>query len=216
MKLNTIFRKLVPKENKFYTILKEMSVNIFECSELLIELTKASEKESRKEIYKQIKELEKKGDKILVKLFNELNSTFITPFDREDINALGERLDDVLDCMNCAAKRVIIYQPENLPPQSTELALMLKKGCELIQSAVDELDLMKTSPKIVKEIYKELHQIENQADNLYEHFIINIFENEKNGIELIKLKEIMQEIERATDRVDSVGKIIKTIVVKYA
>jgi uncharacterized protein Yka (UPF0111/DUF47 family) len=86
----------------------------------------------------------------------------------------------------------------------------------LIQTAISTLDTMKKSPKAVKEIYLQLHDIENQADDLYEHFIIHIFENETNSIELIKLKEIMQEIERATDKADSVGKIIKTILVKYA
>ncbi len=216
MKLNSIFSQFTPQENKFYPILREMSDNILECSELLIELTKQADKEARKDVYKQIKALETKGDAIVAVLFNELNNTFITPFDREDINALGEGLDDVLDRMNSAAKRVVLYQPDNMPPQSTELAMLLKKGCELIQSVVNELDTMKKKPDSVKEICTQLHKVENQADDLYENFIIHIFEKEKNGIELIKLKEIMQEIERATDNADSVGKTIKAILVKYA
>ncbi|KAA6340727.1 hypothetical protein EZS27_011437 [termite gut metagenome] len=216
MKLNTFFSRFIPKEDKFYPILRDMSDNIMAGSDLLIELTKTPDKEKRKTIYKQIKSLETKGDHIVAHLFNELNNTFITPFDREDINALSEELDNVLDCMNSAAKRVVMYQPDNLPKQSVELALLLKESCEQIQCAVKELATMKKSPKLVKDICKKLHEIENQADDLYEHFIIGIFEKEKNGIELIKLKEIMQEIERATDKADCVGKIIKTIIVKYA
>jgi predicted phosphate transport protein (TIGR00153 family) len=216
MKLNTFFSRFIPKEDKFYPILRDMSDNILAGSDLLIELTKTADKENQKAIYKQIKTLETKGDHIVAHLFNELNNTFITPFDREDINALSEELDNVLDCMTSAAKRVAMYQPDKLPKQSVELALLLKKSCELIQIAVKELATMKKSPKLVKDICTKLHKIENQADDLYEHFIIDIFEKEKNGIELIKLKEIMQEIERATDKADSVGKIIKTIIVKYA
>ncbi len=217
MKLNNaFFSKFIPQENKFYPILREMSDNIQACSEVLIELTQSSDKEARREIYKRIKALETKGDSIVAVLFDELNNTFITPFDREDINVLGEGLDDILDSMNSAAKRVVMYQPDKMPSQSVELALMLKEACELIQAAVRNLDTMRKNPKSVKEICTEIHKLENKADDLYEHFIIEIFEKEKNGIELIKLKEIMQEIERATDKADSVGKTIKTIIVKYA
>jgi predicted phosphate transport protein (TIGR00153 family) len=216
MKLNTIFSKLVPQGNKFYPILSAISDNLLVCADLFVELTKATDKEVRKNFYKQIKALETKGDSILGDLFDELNNTFITPFDREDINALGEKLDDVLDGMNSAAKRIVMYQPNHLPEQSTKLASLLQQGCELIRTAVSELDTMKKSPKSVKKICSQLHEVENEADDVYEHFILEIFAKEQNAIELIKLKEIMQEIERATDKADSVGKIIKTIVVKYA
>jgi predicted phosphate transport protein (TIGR00153 family) len=193
-----------------------MSDNILVCSDLLINLTQSEDKNVRENLRKQIKTLETKGDRMLGTLFDELNNTFITPFDREDINALGEKLDDVLDGMHSAAKRIDMYQPDNLPPESAQLAKLLKNSCDLIQTAVGELETMKKSPETVKEICAQLHSIENQADDLYEHFITDIFRNEKNGIELIKLKEIMQELERATDKADDVGKIIKTIIVKYA
>ncbi|MDR0728849.1 MAG: DUF47 family protein [Prevotellaceae bacterium] len=216
MKLNSVFRKLIPQGNKFYPILSDMSDNLLSCSGIFTELTRATDKEVRRNLYTQIKQLETQGDKYLGLLFDELNNTFITPFDREDLNALGEKMDDVLDCMNSAAKRVVLYQPDIMPEQSAQLALLLQKGCELIRTAVNELDTMKKSPKSVKEICAKLHKVENEADDVYEHFILNIFETERNAIVLVKLKEIMQEIERATDKADSVGKIIKTIVVKYA
>ena len=216
MKLNTFFSYFTPQEGKFYPILRNMSSNILTCSDLLVELTKMSEKEGRRDIYKQIKGLETKGDSIVDNLFDELNNTFITPFDREDINELGEELDNVLDCMNSAAKRVIMYQPSNLPDQLVEMALLLRKSCELMDSAVEQLHNMRKSSKAIKDICVQIHIVENQADDLYEHFINDIFEKERNAIELIKIKEIMHEIERATDNTDSVGKIIKTMIVKYA
>ncbi|KAA6332180.1 hypothetical protein EZS27_019287 [termite gut metagenome] len=216
MKINTFFSKFIPKENKFYPILSSMSDNILTCSDLLIKLTETDDKELRKGLYKQIKALETKGDGIVAHIFDELNNTFITPFDREDINTLSEELDNVLDSMNSVAKRIVMYQPEKLPEQSVKLARLLKNACELMQDAVNELNTMKKSPKSVKDICTQLHFIENQADDMYEHFIIEIFAKEKDGIELIKLKEIMQDLERATDKADSVGKIIRTIIVKYA
>jgi uncharacterized protein Yka (UPF0111/DUF47 family) len=96
------------------------------------------------------------------------------------------------------------------------MAELLNKCCLLIQKAVHELDTIKKSPKLVKSICKELHKIENEADERFEKFVVEIFEIEKDGIELIKNKEIMQNIERAVDKADSVGKIIRTIIVKYA
>ncbi|MDR3328781.1 MAG: DUF47 family protein [Prevotellaceae bacterium] len=216
MKSNTFFSKLVPKESKFYPILRSMSDNIFVCSGLMLSLVQTEDKEQRKELYRQIKALETKGDAIVGHLFDELNNTFITPFDREDINALGEQLDNVLDSMNSAAKRIVMYQPSVLPPQTVALAEVLQQCCELLLGLVGELNAMKKNPTVVKRICKQLHALENQADDLYEHILIDIFAKETNAIDLIRIKEVVQEIERATDNADSVGKLIKVIVVKYA
>ncbi|GHU94875.1 hypothetical protein FACS1894156_3670 [Bacteroidia bacterium] len=216
MKFNTFFNRFVPHERKFYPILSSMSVNLLEGAGLLIQLTKTTRKEDYRGIYLQIKAIETKGDRILSHLFDELNSTFITPFDREDINSLGEELDNVLDSINSVAKRVEMYQPNGLPKQAVELANLLYRACLLVQQAIGLLDTMKKNVKTVKNVCQQLHDIENQADDVYENAIIDIFDREKDAINLIKHKEILQEIERATDRADSVGKIIKTIIVKYA
>lgn len=150
------------------------------------------------------------------RVFDELNTTFITPFDREDINSLANHMDDVTDRINSCAKKIVLYNPKKMPQSAVDLALELKNGVLCIGKAVDELDVLKKSAKNVKAFCKELHDIENRADDVYETFLIHLFENEKDGIELIKQKEIMSELEKATDVTDQVGKIIKTIIVKYA
>ena len=167
-------------------------------------------------VYKKIKEQEKKGDALSVKIFDELNSTFITPFDREDIHHLADRLDDVTDYINSCAKRIVLYNPKQLPKEAIDLALLIKEGAVCIGKAVDELNVMKKNSKKIKEYCVELHNIENKADDVYENFLIQLFENEKDAVEIIKLKEIMYELEKATDAAEYVGKIIKTIIVKYA
>ena len=103
-----------------------------------------------------------------------------------------------------------------MPESAAELALLIREGAVCIGKAVDELDVLKKNSKKIKEYCVELHDIENRADDVYEHFLIELFEKESNGIELIKLKEIMYELEKATDAAEYVGKIIKTIIVKYA
>ncbi|GHT65774.1 hypothetical protein FACS189452_00480 [Bacteroidia bacterium] len=216
MKFNTLLSKFAPHERKFYPILNSIADNNLEAVGHLIELTKAADKSAYKDLYHRIKALETKGDKILAVLFEELNNTFITPFDREDINALGEELDDVMDSINSTAKRVEMYQPDNLPARALEMALLLQESCRLVQQAIGQLEMMQKQKRYIKDTCKQLHSLENQADDVYEHFIIDLFDKEKDAIQLIKLKEIMQEIERATDRADCVGKIIRSIIVKYA
>ncbi len=213
---NSFFSKFTPKETKFFPILKEMYDIMLVATDLIIECVQKGDHESAIEYYKKIKEQEKRGDVLSNRVFDELNTTFITPFDREDINSLANHMDDVTDRINSCAKKIVLYNPKKMPQSAVDLALELKNGVLCIGKAVDELDVLKKSAKNVKAFCKELHDIENRADDVYETFLIHLFENEKDGIELIKQKEIMSELEKATDVTDQVGKIIKTIIVKYA
>jgi len=213
---NSFFSKFTPKEPKFFPILKEMSDVMLVASDLIIECVQKCDHESAIDYYKKIKDQERKGDVLSNRIFDELNTTFITPFDREDINHLSNRLDDVIDYINSCAKRIVLYNPKQLPESAVELARLIREGAVCIGKAVDELDVLKKNSKKIKEYCAELHDIENRADDVYEHFIIDLFEKEKDGIEIIKLKEIMYELEKATDAAEYVGKIIKTIIVKYA
>jgi len=214
--MNNLFDKFVPKEPKFFPILKEMAEVILVASDLITECVQNSDHETTIEFYKKIKEQEKKGDVLSAKIFDELNSTFITPFDREDIHHLADRLDDVTDYINSCAKRIVLYNPKQMPKEAVELAMLIKEGAIYITKAVDELDVIKKQSKKIKEYCVELHNIENRADDIYENFLIELFAKEKDAIEVIKLKEIMYELEKATDAAEYVGKIIKTIIVKYS
>jgi len=213
---NSFFSKFTPKEPKFFPILKEMSDVMLVASDLIIECVQKCDHDSAIEYYKKIKEQEKKGDALSNRVFDELNSTFITPFDREDIHHLANRLDDVTDYINSCAKRIVLYNPKQMPESAVALARLIREGAICIGKAVDELDVLKKNADKIKKYCVELHDIENRADDVYENFIIDLFEKEKDGIELIKLKEIMYELEKATDAAEYVGKIIKTIIVKYA
>lgn len=214
--MNNFFDNFVPKEPKFFPILKEMADVISVASDLIIECVKKGDHESALEYYKKIKEQEKKGDALSEKIFSELNSTFITPFDREDIHHLADKLDDVTDYINSSAKRIVLYNPKEIPASAVEIASLIKDAAVSIQKAVDQLDVLKKNTTKIKEYCVELKVIENKADDVYENFLIDLFENPKETIEVIKLKEIMSELEKATDAAEHVGKIIKTIIVKYA
>ena len=213
---NSFLNNFTPKEPKFFPLLKGMAEIISVASDLMIECVKKNDHDSAIEFYKKIKEQEKKGDELSTKIFDELNSTFITPFDREDINNLANRLDDVTDFVNSCAKKIVLYQPKEFPKNLIQLAANLKEASNYIIKAVDELDVMKKNSKKIKEYCSQLHVLENKADDLYENFLIDLFEKEKDAVEIIKQKEIMAELERANDAAEYVGKIIKTIIIKYA
>ena len=213
---NSFLNRLTPKEPKFFPLLQGLAEIILKVSDLLIECIESNNPETAMEYYKKIKELEREGDKLSNRVFEELNSTFITPFDREDIHHLANKLDDVTDEINSCAKRIAFYKPKSLPTDALILAKMIKEGAVSIVKAVDELDVLKKSPAKIKEYCNELHAMENRADDAYQQFIIKLFDEEKDSIEIIKLKEIVYELEKTTDVEELVGKIIKTIIVKYA
>jgi len=213
---NSFFSKFMPNEPKFFPTLKEISNVMLSASDLLIEFIQKYDNSTAVEYYKRIKELERKGDTLTNQVFDDLNTTFITPFDREDINQLANRLDDVTDRINSCAKRMVLYSPKKMPESASELAFLIREGAIRIGKAIDELNALKKNSREITGYCSELHAIENKADDVYEHFIIELFEKEKDGIEIIKLKEIMNELEKATDVTGYVGNIIKTIIVKYA
>jgi Phosphate transport regulator (distant homolog of PhoU) len=213
---NSFFSKFTPKETKFFPVLKDMADVLLVASDLIIECLQNYDHDKAIEYYKKIKEQERKGDALSGKIFDDLNTTFITPFDREDINHLADRLDDVTDYINSCAKRIVLYNPKQIPASAIEMANLIKEGAICIGQAVEELDILKKNRKRITQYCTELHDIENKADDVYEHFLIDLFENQKDAVEIIKQKEIMYELEKATDAAEYVGKIIKTIIVKYA
>lgn len=213
---NNLFDRFVPKENKFFPLLSQMADVILTASDLIIGCVQAKNHEEAVELYKKVKDQERRGDKLQAKIFEELNNTFITPFDREDINTLSSRLDDVIDHINSYAKRIMLYSPKVMPESAKLLAHLVRESAEFLTKAIDELDVLKKNPTKVREYCNKLHEIESKADDVYEHFLIDLFENEKDAIEVIKLKDILHELEKATDTQEAVGKIIKTIIIKYS
>ncbi|MFW9598785.1 MAG: DUF47 domain-containing protein [Paludibacter sp.] len=214
--MNSILSVFTPKEPKFFPILKEMAVVMIQASEIMIEFLQNYDHETAQNYYLKIKEQEKRGDELSNKVFDELNSTFITPFDREDIHHLANKMDDVTDLVNSCAKKIVLYNPKQMPADAVELAKVLNKSAKSISNAVDELNILKKTSKDIKIYCKELHDFEHEADDVYERFLIELFENETDAIEVIKLKEIMSGLEKTTDVAEYVGKIIQTIIVKYA
>jgi len=216
MNINSILSIFTPKDVKFFPLLREIAATSEKAAELLQELFASTNREQIVELSKSIKLEETNGDKATVKVFKLLNETFITPFDREDITMLTDSLDDVIDVINRVAQKVVLFCPETLPPATLEMTEVIKKGTAEIKLAVHELTYLRKSDKQIKAHTKEIKNLEEEADRIYEKGTSSLFKSDIRTIELIKLKEIIQELEKAANRINSVGKILKTIIVKYA
>lgn len=216
MGLNRFLQFFIPKESKFLHLLRSQVEDILKASELLITFMNTPTHEERRKLYAEIKAIEKHCDGITNTILDELNNTFITPFDREDINELAMQLDDVTDLITGSAKRTILYQPKEVPESMAMMAEYILESAKCIMTAVDELDKVKRDPSVVKEQCRRLHELENLADDVYENFIISMFKKADDAIELFKMVEIIQILESATDKEYRVSDTLKTIVIKYA
>jgi predicted phosphate transport protein (TIGR00153 family) len=214
--MKNLFDSLTPKEDKFFSLLREMGEITVTTAGLIIECVQVSTHDDAVSYYKKIKDLEHQADKVQGKIFEELNNTFITPFDREDINDLSSTIDDIVDLITSCAKRIMLYNPKKMPDSAVTLAELVKESADYLLLAIEELDSFKKRPAKIKELCTQLEVVEKKADDVYEHFLINLFENEKDAVEIIKLKDILHELERAADAAQAVGKSLKTVIIKFA
>lgn len=216
MKTNSLLSFFAPKDIKFLPMLAEASNVLVHSSELLKQLFESTNVSERTELCRLIKSEELKGDEVTGRVFQALNETFITPFDREDIYELTEEIDDSIDAMNRAAHKVLLYDPHTLPECTAKLAEIVRQASVEVQSAVSELTHLKKTDKKFREHCIEIKRLEEKADAVYEDGIIALFKFEKDTVELIKLKEIIQELEKSANKINNVGKVLKAILVKYA
>ena len=216
MNKNSIFSFLLPKENKFFPLINQVGELNYSASISLNKFIKSKHKDQMQDLYFEIKAFEREADDLLNIIYEELNVTFITPFDREDIHELCERLDDTLDNINSASKRVLLFQPKKISDSTFELCKIIGECCLAILTALKELKTINKKPEVALAQCEKLHLLEREADEVYEQYVKHLFEYETDSIELFKMKEIMQELERTTDAANAVGKVIKTIIVKYA
>ena len=216
MGINRFLQFFLPRESKFLVLLKGQVEDIHNASELLVEFMRSQDAAKREAIYADIKKVEQHCDSLTNRILDELNNTFITPFDREDIHTLASQLDDVVDLITGSAKRAVLYQPRSIPQSLADLSMYISRSADSLRIAVDELEKVKRDNSVVRAQCRTLHEIENQADEVYEDFIISLFSGKVDATELIKLMEIGQILENATDKAYHVTDVLKTIIVKYS
>jgi predicted phosphate transport protein (TIGR00153 family) len=202
---------LIPKDDKFFAMFREMSYNIIEGAELLKDMLDNFTDPAVSQ--RKIKEIEHKGDTITHEIIKKLNKSFITPFDREDIYALSSALDDILDLIDASAQRVVMYNVEKPTPESKELAFLILKSCQVIDKIVGVLG-GKLEP--ISAYCIEVNALENEADRVCREAVSRLFDEEKDPIQLIKWKEIYETLETTTDKCEDAANILESVVVKNA
>jgi predicted phosphate transport protein (TIGR00153 family) len=214
MKLDRFIQILLPHDEKFYTFFEESAQNLVNAGQLLVEFSR-SEPSAREAIVERMHELEHEGDSVTHKIFAELNSTFVTPFDREDIHTLASALDDVMDYMDGTASRFVLYKVEQFPAAMVTLIDILLSSVVELKRGVSLLRDFRKSDELQK-VLELVNKSENEADAIFEQAVAALFEEEKNPVQIIKLKEIYVALETATDKCEDAANVLETLLIKHA
>lgn len=216
MSLNSIFQYFVPKDRKvFFPLFEQASGNLVTMALKLIEAVNMRDLKVREELFNEIAKLENFGDELTHQIYLELSKNFITPFDREDIATLTGAIDDVADYIQGSVNRMSLYQVEEFTDPIHKLTALILSGCKEINKAVIELKDMKNVRGIADSCTR-ISSIENQADDVFDRAVADLFLYERDAIKLIKYKEVLAALETATDMCEDVANIMETILVKNA
>jgi predicted phosphate transport protein (TIGR00153 family) len=202
---------LIPKEEKFFALFVEMGKIIVTGAERLKLMLENYDDPAQSQ--REIKEIEHLGDAQKKRIITTLNTTFITPFDREDIYALATVLDSILNLIDASAQRFVMYNIDKPTPEAKELAFIIERCCHTIAVALNHLGQRHDD---IHEQCVELNSLENEADVVCREAISRLFDDEKDPIQLIKWKEIYEILERTTDKCEDAANIMESVVVKNA
>jgi uncharacterized protein len=208
--MNGVMIRFLPRETKFFELFAELSTAMSEGARLLRGILEDPYDLEKR--VAQVQDIEHRGDKATHAIISKLNTTFITPFDREDIYRLASSLDDVLDYVNSAATRLVIYKITQPPVAAAELAGIIVLQSEELARGVS---LLEKNNGVLKHC-DEVNHLEDQADKVSRKAIGVLFDQEKDPIQLIKIKELYEVLETATDKAEDAANVLEAIVLKSA
>ena len=205
---------ILPREAKFFVLLEKSASNLKKTSVALNELMENYENVPAK--VDEIKDLEEIGDNIIHTIMTSLHKTFITPLDREDIAALGERMDDIVDSIEEAARIMVEYKIEEPTEKSKELSRIIVKCANTLEKAVGLLHSRGSKLQDILPLTAEVNTFENQADQVSSAAMAELFNEEVSAIYVLKWKEVYTLLEGATDFCEDAANMLEGIVLKHA
>ena len=200
--------RIRPVETTFYELFTEMANHLVLGADLLAQMLDTGT--DKKSIGEQMREAEHQADETTHKIIKRANSTFITPFDREDIYRLASSLDDVMDFMEETVDLVGLYELGDLPADFAPQVEVLQRATQLTAEAMPRLRTMKD----LDEYWIEINRLENQGDRSYRRIVANLFSGNYKSLEVLKLKDIVESLEGAIDAFERVANIVEQIAVK--
>jgi len=206
--MSGLLSRVLPREKSFFKMFQQQAENIHEGAQAIVAMLENFTDAAIQA--ENIKTIEHRGDTLTHDLMTRLNQTFITPFDREDIHALSSKMDDVLDLIDAAASRLVTYHVNTIRPGVLDLARTLALATEEVKSAVGVLEKHDS----ISAHCIEINRLENEADRICRALIGRLFEEEKDPVQIIKWKEIIETLETATDKCEDVANVLDTVILK--
>lgn len=216
MNIDSVLKFFVPKDHSFFPLFEADALNLVKAAELLKQMMASSDPEQHEKLYKDIRDVEHIGDEITNKTYEQLNKSFITPFDREDIHELTAHIDDVVDSINGIARRICLYKPKKMMPIYVEMANMIYDGAREIEAAIHCLKDPVANKKKITMACDKVKEIEHKADEFYFVGVSELFEKEEDPKELLKNNKILEILERCVDEEEDITDTLKTILIKIA
>ncbi len=215
MNVDSFLKFFVPKDHSFFPLFESGAQNLVKAAALLKDLMASSENEYER-INIEIKDVEHSGDEITQKTYVQLNKSFITPFDREDIHELTSNIDDVVDSINAISRRIYLYKPKKMLPVYKNFVNLIYEGAVEIEAAMHCLKDPVTSKGRILKACKRVKEIENKTNDIYFAGISELFDNESDSKELQKNSKILENLERCIDEQENVTVTLRTILIKMA
>ena len=204
---------LIPRNYRFYDLFEESAGKLVTAAEVLTDLLDHFENVEMKAA--RMKELEHEADNVTHEIYTQVHQTFVAPLDREDIAALAQRLDDVMDYMEAASTAIRIYGIPRPTPPARALADLIRLQCLQLERAISTLRHRGRLKQILEQL-KEVNRLENEADALHLNATAELFRGEMSSVDIIKWRDIYDQLESATDSAEQVAHVLEAIVLKHA
>jgi len=201
---------IIPQEKHFFDMLEQQADVVVEGAEALMDMVTHFDHVAEKR--DKIKDIEHKGDNLVHEISEALTRTFVTPIDQEDITKLTSRLDDILDYIEAASHRMWSYEIKTVPPDMVKLTEVIVKGAKEVNHAVKDLRNFKSKTEINSHCI-EINRLENQGDDITHVAVADLFKKH-SAVDIIKLKEIYEYLEEATDKCEDAADVIKDVFMK--
>ena len=199
---------ITPKDSSFYDLFTVSAENLVTATDVLSDFVHQHAR--REELGGRLRDLEHTGDQATHAIFRQVNSSFVTPFDREDIYRLASNLDDVMDCMEAAADLVVLTKLGTLPAEMGQQVALLQRCAQVTAQSMPRLRSMSD----LSDYWIEVNRLENEADKLYRRLLSRLYSGEFEALEVLKLKEVADQLEEAADAFEHVANVVETIAVK--
>lgn len=216
MKLDAVIKNLMPREERFQELLALDTANLVRGARLFAEIAASARLDERRVKAVELKGVEHEGDQITRRIFDALNSSFITPLDREDIRSLGKDLDDILDSLEMVGQYMVLFELSDAPPALAQFAAILVDMTVEIEHITGMVWDLAHAQRI-RETIVRISDLENQGDRLYNTVIAELFRGDGlHPLAILKWKEVYDGLENACDQCKNYTHVVGNIVLKNA